>query len=87
MGHIGFTPQFKNIFKVEGKTNSEITKLLKEAKLIEKAGGKIGTTVSSKTNYLLAGEKPGSKLRKAKEIGISIINERELIELIQTINV
>ena len=38
MGHIGFTPQFKNKFKVEGKTNSEITKLLKEAKLIEKAG-------------------------------------------------
>ncbi len=38
MGHIGFTPQFKNKFKVEGKTNSEINKLLKEAKLIEKAG-------------------------------------------------
>ena len=38
MGHIGFTPQFKKKFKVEGQTKREITKLLKEAKLIEKAG-------------------------------------------------
>ena len=38
MGHIGFTPQFKNKFKVEGKNNSEIKKLIKEAILIEKAG-------------------------------------------------
>ena len=34
MGHIGFTPQFKKKFKVEGQTKREITKLLKEAKLI-----------------------------------------------------
>ena len=53
---------------------------------IENAGGKISSSVSSKTNYLLAGDKPGSKLRKAKEIGINIINERELINLIQTNN-
>ena len=38
MGHIGFTPQFKNKFKVEGQKKSEISKLLREAKLIEKAG-------------------------------------------------
>ena len=38
MGHIGYTPQFKKKFKVEGQTKSEIKKLLKEAKLIEKAG-------------------------------------------------
>ncbi len=38
MGHIGYTPQFKNNFKVEGKNNNEILKLLKEAKSIEKAG-------------------------------------------------
>ena len=38
MGHIGFTPQFKNKFKIEGKTNREKTNLLKEAKQIEKAG-------------------------------------------------
>ncbi len=51
--------------------------------IIENAGGKINSSISSKTNYLLAGEKTGSKLRKAKEIGIKIINERELMNLIQ----
>ena len=38
MGHIGFTPQFKKKFEVEGQTTKEINQLLKEAKLIEKAG-------------------------------------------------
>ena len=38
MGHIGYTPQFKNRFKIEGQTKTEADKLLKEAKAIEKAG-------------------------------------------------
>ena len=38
MGHIGYTPQFKNKFKIEGKTKLDTFKLLKEAKAIEKAG-------------------------------------------------
>jgi len=38
MGHIGYTPQFKKKFKIEGNTKGEAIKLLKEAKLIEKAG-------------------------------------------------
>ena len=38
MGHIGYTPQFKNKFKIEGQTKTEALKLLKEAKLIEDAG-------------------------------------------------
>ena len=38
MGHIGYTPQFKKKFKVEGKNKTEIKKLIKEALLIEKAG-------------------------------------------------
>ena len=38
MGHIGYTPQFKKKFRVEGQTQLEIKKLLKQAKLIEKAG-------------------------------------------------
>ncbi len=38
MGHIGYTPQFKKKFKVEGKTKKEIQKLITEALLIEKAG-------------------------------------------------
>ena len=38
MGHIGYTPQFKNKFKIEGKNRKEINKLIKEAISIEKAG-------------------------------------------------
>ena len=38
MGHLGYTPQFKNKFKIEGKNLKEINNLLKKAKLIEKAG-------------------------------------------------
>ncbi|MFL2875899.1 MAG: 3-methyl-2-oxobutanoate hydroxymethyltransferase [Candidatus Pelagibacter sp. TMED286] len=38
MGHIGYTPQFKKKFKIEGQTKKESLKLLQEAKLIEKAG-------------------------------------------------
>ena len=38
MGHIGFTPQFKKKFKIEGSSKKEASRLLKEAKLIEKAG-------------------------------------------------
>ena len=38
MGHIGYTPQFKKKFKIEGQSKKEALKLLKEAKRIEKAG-------------------------------------------------
>ena len=38
MGHIGFTPQFKKKFQIEGKTKKAAYKLLKEAQTIEKAG-------------------------------------------------
>jgi len=38
MGHIGFTPQFKKKFRIEGQSNEEVSRLLKEALLIEKAG-------------------------------------------------
>ena len=38
MGHIGFTPQFRKKFKIEGKTKEQAKKLLREAKLIESAG-------------------------------------------------
>ena len=38
MGHIGYTPQFKKKFKVEGESIEKANKLLKEAQLIEKAG-------------------------------------------------
>ncbi|HAC62655.1 MAG TPA: DNA ligase [Cyanothece sp. UBA12306] len=54
-----------------------------EAKdLIEKAGGKVTGSVSSKTDYLLVGEEAGSKLEKAKKLGIIQLTEAELFKLI-----
>jgi DNA ligase (NAD+) len=46
---------------------------------IEKAGGKVAKSVSKKTTYVVAGEEAGSKLDKAKELGIKIIDEAGLI--------
>ena len=42
---------------------------------IENAGGKVSSTVSKKTTYLLVGESPGSKLKKAEKLGVSVIDE------------
>ena len=55
----------------------------REAKqLIEQAGGKISTAVSKKTSYLVVGEDAGSKLDKAKELGIVTLTEEELRKLL-----
>jgi DNA ligase (NAD+) len=48
---------------------------------IERRGGKVISSVSSKTNYLLVGEDPGSKVQKAQELGVSRITEEELRRL------
>jgi len=51
-------------------------------KLIEERGGKVISSVSKKTDYVLAGEKPGSKLAKAQKLGIAVINKEQFMELI-----
>ncbi len=56
----------------------------KEAEdIIEKFGGKTAGSVSKKTTYLLAGEDSGSKLTKAQDLGIKIINEIEFMDMIK----
>ncbi|MGE5325361.1 MAG: BRCT domain-containing protein, partial [Actinomycetota bacterium] len=53
-----------------------------EAKrLIEDAGGKVSGSVSKKTDYVVAGDDPGSKLDKARELGVKVIGEKEMKEL------
>jgi DNA ligase (NAD+) len=51
---------------------------------IEAAGGKVSGSVSKKTSYVVAGEEAGSKLTKAQELNIPIIDETGLLALIDT---
>lgn len=52
------------------------------SEIIEKMGGKTSSSVSKKTDYVLAGEDAGSKLKKAQELGITIISEEEFIAML-----
>jgi DNA ligase (NAD+) len=49
---------------------------------IEAAGGKVSGSVSRKTSYVVAGEEAGSKLDKAKELGVPIIGEKQLLDML-----
>ncbi len=56
----------------------------KEAQeIIESFGGKASSSVSKKTTYVLAGEAAGSKLQKATDLGVTIINEEQFAEMIK----
>ena len=63
--------------KLENFTRDETSNI------IEKFGGKVSSSVSKKTNYVIAGEEAGSKLTKAQQLGIAILSEKEFIELIK----
>lgn len=53
-----------------------------EAKdMIRKKGGDVSSSVSKKTNFVVAGESPGSKLDKAKDLGVKVLNEEEFAEM------
>lgn len=52
------------------------------SELIKRAGGKVSSSVSKKTSYVVAGEEAGSKLTKAKELGVNIIDEAGLLAML-----
>ena len=73
--------------RLEGKT-FVLTGTLKHysreqaSEIIEKFGGKTSSSVSKKTDYVLAGEEAGSKLKKAQELGVTIISEEEFMAMV-----
>ncbi|MGD9109349.1 MAG: NAD-dependent DNA ligase LigA [Phycisphaerales bacterium] len=51
-------------------------------KMIKDNGGKTGSSVSKNTDYVIAGDEPGSKLDKAKKLGVEIINEQQFLKML-----
>jgi len=51
-------------------------------RLIRDMGGEISSSVSKNTDYVVAGKEPGSKLEKAKKLGIKILSEKEFVSFI-----
>lgn len=71
---------FNKIFVITGTLPSLSRDEAKD--VIEKNGGRVSSSVSSKTNYVLAGENPGSKLEEATKHEVAIIGEKELLEMV-----
>src|SRR5206468_12827064 len=61
---------------LEGFSREEVEEL------IHRSGGKASASVSQKTDYVVAGSEPGSKLEKARKLGITILREQEFLHLI-----
>jgi DNA ligase (NAD+) len=68
------------IFVITGRLSHDRADV---ANLIESAGGKVSSALSRKTNFLVSGDEAGSKLDKAKELNVKIIDERALFRMLE----
>ncbi len=69
------------VFVITGKLKLEREEITAR---IEHAGGKVNSSVSRKTNYVVAGEEAGSKLEKAKDLNIEVIDEDTLLKMLES---
>ncbi len=69
------------IFVFTGELSSMSRDKAKEK--VKELGGKVTNSISKNTNFLVVGEAPGSKLEKAKKLGIKILNEEEFLKMIK----
>lgn len=70
-------------FVLSGTLANHTRSVAKEA--IERLGGKVASSVSKKTDYVLAGENPGSKLVKARKLGVEILDEDNFVQMIKDV--
>ena len=63
---------------IEGLSRNQIRDI------VERKGGKVSSSVSKKTDFVIVGEDPGSKYDKAVELGIEIINEERLKDIVKS---
>jgi len=69
------------IFVITGTLGRHTREEIKS--IIRENGGKVTDSVSRKTNFLVAGDSPGSKLTKAKSLGVTILSEEQLIMMVE----
>jgi len=80
-------PKMRRTDKLAGKTvvltgTLENFSRQQAEQAISQAGGKASSSVSRKTDFVLAGKNPGSKLDKARQLGVKVINERQFLKMI-----
>jgi DNA ligase (NAD+) len=76
-----FDNRFENLTFVLTGTLDKFTRP-KATEIIENYNGKVSSSISKKTSYVVAGESPGSKVDKAKKIGVKILSEQEFLKMI-----